>query len=450
MSKNAKQKANLQLAVINYHSAAIDVGSMMMMVSYTDKEGNQCLLEVDSFTESLYKLAQTLKDAGIKQVAMEATGVYWIALYELLEQEGLKVTLVNPSHFKNVDAQKTDVKDCQWLHQLHVHGLLRASHIAPEIYRELRSYLHERNTLQNKKSDTLNRIQRILTQMNIKVQHLISDIEGVSGMRLLRAIANGKSKPEELISLINVKMLKASEEELLKSLKGVYKEHFIIILGNLLKSYDFYKEQMRNYELLIEGLLKKMLPEDKNGNKPLIKAKTSHVRKNQYSFNLKLYLHHIAGIDLTKISGLDEITILEIISVVGLDLKKWPTSEHFTSWLNLSPRLKKTGGKIVGYSKRFTNNKATQAFRMSAQTMWQNKGALGQLYRRLAAQKGSKKAIKAVARKLAVIFYHMLKNQTEFDPNRFAIDEEKQKARKIARLQKEAAKFGLILQNEAA
>ena len=202
----------MQLAVINQHSAAIDAGSMMMMVSYIDQEGNQCLLEVDSFTESLHKLAKTLKNAVIKQVAMKATGVYWIALYELLEQEGLKVTLVNPNHFKNVDAQKTDVKDCQWLHQMHLHGLLRASHITPEICRELRSYLHERNTLQNKKSNTLNRIQRILTQMNIKVQHLISDIEGVSGMHLLRAIANGKSDPEELISLINVKMLKASKE----------------------------------------------------------------------------------------------------------------------------------------------------------------------------------------------------------------------------------------------
>ncbi len=434
------------MAVIHQNTAAIDVGSMMMMVSYSNKEGNQCLLEVDAFTENLHELAKTLQAEGIKKVAMEATGVYWMALYELLEQQGLEVTVVNPKHFKNVDAQKTDVKDCQWLHQLHAHGLLRASHIAPELYRELRSYLHERNVLQNQKSDTLNRIQKLLTQMNIKLQHLISDIEGVSGMCLLRSIAKGINDAEELLSLIDVNKLKASKEDLLKSLRGVYKEQYIFILGNSLKSYDFFKEQMKNYELLIESVLQKMLPKNEHGNKTEIKAKTTFVRKNQYSINLKQYLNHIVGIDLTKIDGLDEKSILEIISVTGLDMNKWPTSDHFASWLNLSPRPKITGGKVIGYTKRFTNNKATQALRMAAQTMWQNKGALGQLYRRLSAQKGSKKAIKAIARRLAVIFYNMIKNKTNFDSNRLNIDTEKQKARKLARLHKEAAKYGLILQ----
>lgn len=445
-----KVKSKLQLPVINHHTAAIDVGSMMMMVSYSDKDGNQCLLEVDAFTESLAELAETLKSENITQVAMEATGIYWMALYELLEQQGLKVIVVNPKHFKNVDAQKTDVKDCQWLQQLHAHGLLRASHIAPELYRELRSYLHERNVIQNQKSDTLNRIQKQLSQMNIKVQHLISDIEGVSGMLLLRSIAAGVSDPEKLLSLIDVTKLKAEKQDLLKSLKGVYKEQYLFILRNTLKSYDFFKEQMKSYELLIEGVLQKMLPTDEQGDKPSIKAKTSHVRKNQYGINIKQYLTHIVGNDLTKIDGLDEKNILEIISVTGLDMGKWVTSDHFTSWLNLSPRPKITGGKLIGYSKRFTNNKATQAFRMAAQTMWQNKGALGQLYRRLSAQKGSKKAIKAVARKLAVIFYNMVKNKTEFDPNRLKIDTEKQHARKVARLQKEAIKYGLVLQKVAA
>lgn len=450
MKKDAKQKTNLQLAVVHHHTAAIDVGSMMMMVSYSDKEGNQRLLEVDSFTENLHELSKTLQAEGIHEVAMEATGVYWMALYELLEQKGLKVTIVNPKHFKNVDAQKTDVKDCQWLHQLHAHGLLRASHIAPELYRELRSYLHERNILQNQKSDTLNRIQKILTQMNIKVQHLISDVEGVSGMCLLRGIANGINNAEELLSLIDVDKLKAGKEDLLKSLKGVYKQQYILILRNSLKAYDFFKKQMKNYELLIEEVLKKMLPEDIQGNKPSIKSKTTHVRKNQYSINLKQYLNHIIGVDLAKIDGLDEKSILEIISVTGLDMNKWPTAGHFTSWLNLSPRPKITGGKVIGYSKRFTNNKATQALRMAAQTMWQNKGALGQLYRRLSAQKGSKKAIKAIARKLAVIFYIMVKNKIEYDTSRLNIDTEKQQARKIARLHKEAAKCGFIMQKVAA
>jgi transposase len=449
MSKTTKTKNTLQLAVIHEHAAAVDVGSMLMTVAYTDKEGYQQLMETDGFTESLDYLVKTLKTAGVTHVAMEATGVYWMALYELMEIGGLKVTLVNPKHFKNVDAQKTDVKDSQWLHQLHAHGLLRASHIAPELYRELRSYVHERNVLQKQKGDTLNRIHKMLTKMNIKVQHLISDIEGVSGMKLLRGIAGGITDPEELLSNVNTRQLKATKEDLLKSLKGVYKNQYIVILKNYLEMLDFLKRQMENYELLIEKVLQKMLPTDKENKTPVVPRKTRHVRKNQYSINLREYLKNIIEVDLTRIDGLDEISVLEIISVTGIDMDKWRTAEHFASWLNLSPRPKITGGKIIGYSKRFTNNNATQALRMAAQTMWKNKGALGKLYRRLAAQKGSAKAIKAIARKIAVILYNMIKSKTEFDPSKIQMDSELEKKKRISRLEREAIRYGFILRKAA-
>ncbi len=450
MDKKTKSGQSLQLAVMNPSCAAIDVGSMMMMVSYSDEQGNQHLLEVDAYTESLEGLAITLKQSGVTRVAMEATGVYWVVVYEILEKHGFSVTLVNAKHFKNVDAQKTDVKDCQWLHQLHAHGLLRASHIPQEIYRELKSYLHERSVLQKQKSDTLNRIHKLLTQMNIKVQHLISDIEGVSAMKLLRGIASGISNPEELLSLMEVTKLKSSKEDLLKSLKGLYKKQYIMILQNSLEAYDFFKGKMKSYEILIENVLKALLPADGTGKKTIIERKKSYVRKNQYSINLKQYLNHIIGVDVTKIDGIDEISALEIISVTGLDMNKWPTAEHFASWLNVSPRPKMSGGKIIGHERRFTNNKATQAFRMAAQTMWQNKGSLGHLYRRLSAQKGAKKANKAIARKLAVIFYNMVKGKKEYDKNKLQINTERQKAKRIIFLQKEAIKYGYVLQNAVA
>jgi transposase len=450
MDKKTKSGQSLQLAVMNPSCAAIDVGSMMMMVSYSDVQGNQHLLEIDAYTESLEGLAITLKQSGVTRVAMEATGVYWVVVYEILEQHGFSVTLVNAKHFKNVDAQKTDVKDCQWLHQLQAHGLLRASHIPQEIYRELKSYLHERSVLQKQKSDTLNRIHKLLTQMNIKVQHLISDIEGVSAMKLLRGIASGISNPEELLSLMEVTKLKSSKEDLLKSLKGLYKKQYIMILQNSLEAYDFFKGKMKSYEILIENVLKALLPADGTGKKLIIERKKSYVRKNQYSINLKQYLNHIIGVDVTKIDGIDEISALEIISVTGLDMNKWPTAEHFASWLNVSPRPKMSGGKIIGHERRFTNNKATQAFRMAAQTMWQNKGSLGHLYRRLSAQKGAKKANKAIARKLAVIFYNMVKGKKEYDKNKLQINTERQKAKRIIFLQKEAIKYGYVLQNAVA
>jgi transposase len=449
MSKKAKTKNNLQLAIIHEHTAAVDVGSMLMTVAYTDNDGQQHLMETDGFTESLNDLVKTLKTAGVTHVAMEATGVYWMALYELIEEHGLKVTLVNPKHFKNVDAQKTDVKDSQWLQQLHAYGLLRASHIAPELYRELRSYVQERNVLQKQKSDTLNRIQKVLTKMNIKVQHIISDIEGVAGMGLLRGIVGGITNPEELLSTINIRQLKASKGDLLKSLEGAYKNQYTIVLKNFLKMLDFLKQQMKEYELLIQEVLQKMLPVEKGKRAPKIPPKTSHVRKNQYSINLKEYFRQIIGVDLTKIDGLCETSILEIISITGINMDKWKTAEHFASWLNLSPRPKITGGKVIGYSKRFTKNNATLALRLAAQSLWNHKGTLGKLYRRLSAQKGSAKAIKAIARKLAVILYHMIKNKMEFDPSKIQINADQERKKRICRLEKEAARYGFTLSKAA-
>ena len=458
MSKNSKKnkraaanqaaKKMERFALLNPKSAGIDIGSMLMVVSYTDREGMINLREFDSFTSSLYRLAELLQQEGVEKVVMEATGPYWESLYNILEKHGMEMFLVNPSHYRNVSAQKTDINDAQWLHQLLAHGLIRNSHIAPELYRELRQYLHERETYQNHKSDTLNRIQKILTLMNIKFQHLISDIEGVSGMKLLRAISSGISDPETLLARVDVQRLKASREDLLSSLNGDYKEYYINILSATLKSYDFFKQQMLTYETYIEQTLKELLV-CKPGQPAPIKKKTAFVRKNQYSFNLKAYLLGIFGVDLTEVEGLDEIGLLTILSVSGTNMKKWPTAEHFVSWLNLSPRPKISGGKIIGYEKRISNNPATQAFRLAAYCLWQSKGPMGQQYRRLASTKGSKKAIKAIARKLAVIFYNMVLKKQAYDATKIQPNAEQQTARKIARLQKEAAKLGLTIQKAA-
>lgn len=450
MAKSKKQNSeSLALPLVNPCCAAIDVGSMLMMVSYTGRDGKSHLFEVDAFTESLKMAVQILLDAGVVKVAMEATGVYWLVIYQLLEQAGMEVIVVNANHFKNVDAQKTDVKDSQWLHQLHAHGLLRGSHVAPEVFRELRSYLHERDILQKQKSDTLNRIQKTLTQMNVKVQHLVSDIEGVNAMKLLRGIASGISDPKKLLALMNTHQLKSSDEELLKSLNGIYKEQHVTILKNQLVAFDFYKQQMKVYESFMEEVLKKLVVPGPDGKPAAVKPKKGLVRKNQYSINLKAYLMEITGIDLTAIPGLEEKNLIDIISVTGLDMSKWPTAGHFTSYLGLSPDPKISGGKVIGHKRKFTNNKATQAFRKGAQTMAREKGHLGHLYRKLSATKSSAKANKAIARKLAVIFYTMMNNKVPFDKSKMAVNTEKLQAKKIERLKKEAAKLGLVL-NKAA
>ena len=265
-------------------------------------------------------------------------------------------------------------------------------------------------------------------------------------LQVIRRIADGITTIEDLLEGVKTERLKTSREELNKSLEGIFKPQYQTVLKNHLIAYDFYKKQMLVYEQLIEGVLQKMLPD----NAQDIKEKTTKARKNQYHFNLKEYLHQIVKVDLTEIDGLDEIAVLTIISVVGLNMNKWPTAEHFVSWLNLAARPRKSGGKLLGHQKRFTNNLATQAFRLAAQTMWQNKGPLGSLYRRLSHAKGTKTAIKAVARRLAVIFYNMVKRQTKYDPKIVILDEEKLRAKRIARLQKEAEKLGCRIERLAA
>ncbi len=451
MSNQGKQQSQpaFNFGILYPGAAGIDVGSMSMYVGYQNAQKEQTVKMFDAYTSDLQQLAKELQDAGVTHVAMEATSTYWMPLFEVLEKHGLNVTLINARHYKNVDGQKTDVKDCQWIQQLHAHGLLRASHIAGEEYRELRTYIHERNVLQQQKSDTLNRIHKVLTQMNIKWQHVISDIEGVEGMKVVRRLADGVTKTEDLLDGVKTVKLKASKEVLEKSLEGIFKPHYQAVLKNHLVAYDFFKQQMLVYEQLIEGILQKLLADKYNG--PVaVKEKTIKVRKNQYHFNLKTYLHQIAGVDLTEIDGLDEASVLTIIAVVGLNMHKWPTAEHFVSWLNLAARPKKSGGKVLGHQKRFTNNPATQAFRLAAQTMHRSKSSLGSLYRKLASRKSPAKAIKAVARRIAIILYNMIKKQTKYNPKVVVMDEEKARARKIARLQKEAEKLGCRLETVAA
>ncbi|MGH7238356.1 MAG: transposase, partial [Candidatus Saccharimonadales bacterium] len=267
----------------------------------------------------------------------------------------------------------------------------------------------------------------------------------VAGMKLVAAICDGITDPETLLEIIYSKRLKASPEELLSALRGDYQQQYINILSQTLKTYHFLVGQMGAYESYIEEILQKMLAY----NTAPIGKKEGLVRKNQYGVNLKSYLQALFGTDLTAIEGLDEINLLTILAVTGTNMNKWPTSGHFVSWLNLSPRPKISGGKIIGYERRVNNNPATQAFRLAANSLWQSKGPMGQQYRKLAATKGKAKAIKAVARKIAVIFYNLALSKEAYDPTRLQPDIEKQTARKIARLQKEAAKLGLTVRKAA-
>ena len=404
----------------------------------------------DSFTENLHQIADWLCAKGIESVAMESTGVYWVHLYNILEERGIEVLLVNARHLKNVPGRKTDVADCMWLQQLHSYGLLRGSFIPAKQLRELRSYVRQRDSLITRKGTQLNLIGKSLNLMNIKFGKVISDLEGVTGMQVIRAIAGGEKDPYALAALCSNKRLKATKREILLSLEGNYCKEHLFSLNLALNAYDFYRGQIEECELEIESVLQALTQEKGEDLCAEVQVKTRKARKNQYSFNVSEYLQGIFGVDLTRIPGLDEKSVLGIVSEVGTDLSKWKDHKHFTSWLGLAPYPKISGGKVLGHYRKKTNNRAGQMFRLCARTMHSNKGELGMFYRRLSHRKGKVMANKAVANKIARIFYNMVIRQEEYDPQRMVQQEAKRQARQLRKMQKMAEQMGLKLVKDSA
>jgi transposase len=445
------------LPAVNGHAAGIDVGSTEMWVTYTNLEGQTCQFMTGCCTDELSGLVEHLFNEGVTDVAMESTGIYGDNLRSMLEDRGIKTIIINPSLYRKPEV-KTDGKDSIWLHQHHSVDLFRPSHIAPDYWREVREYIQERELIVRQKGVVLVKIQRQLDLMNIKLSHFISDIEGVSAMRVLHAIASGVTEPEKLLSLMDTFRFKADRDTLLKSLKGNYRHGLVNVLREKLKEYDFYVSQIKQYDKYLAGSLEKikMLQAQqtaaesgegkKEGQEVESKKKRRESqkksRKNELTFNAASTLKEIAGIDLTQVEGLDVKTILTVLSVTGTDMSKWRNAEAFVSWLCLAPRPKISNSRLKGYDRRKTTNPATQALRLAARALHGSKGRLGQLYRRMHNRKGPKAAIKSVARHLGVLIYTLVRKQVEYDDSYYQKDIERQKERNEAKLHKLAKMYG--------
>lgn len=443
-SKTSKTKEK-NFHVVNPKAAGIDIGSMVHYVAVSRELDDNPIRHFSGFTSDLEALASWLVSLGITTVAMESTGNYWLSLYEILEANGIKVCLVNARHMKNVSGRKTDVSDCQWLQQLHTFGLLSASFIPEDLIRQLRCYVRQRNNIEIEKAKDLQHIQRSLTNMNVKLQHIISDIEGVAGMKIITDISRGITDCKELAKHRSSSM-KASLEEIEQSLKGNYTSEHLFTLKQAINTYHFHLSQMKECEIEIEKMLQLM-----STGKPVESAKfesrskSRKTRKNQYKFDLRTYLIEILGVDLTKVEGLDENTVLEVISETGTDLTKWRTHKHFTSWLKLCPNPAKSGGKILGNKGGRSSSRAAKAFRLAARCLHSSNHYLGALYRRISHRKGAPTAIKAVARKLAVIFYKMVIGKVDYIKTEIKDYQEKYKAKIIKNLRKKAEALGMEL-----
>jgi len=432
------------LEQINLNAAGIDIGAEEVYVAVPKGRDEESVRSFLTFTADLQQLADWLAFCGIETVAMESTGVYWIPLYEILESRGFEVYLVNARHIKNVSGRKSDVLDCQWIQQLHTYGLLQPSFRPPEQICALRSVVRHRDMLIKYRSAHIQHMQKALTVMNVRLTNVLSDITGVTGMKIIRSIVAGERNPEVLASYRDSRCAK-SETEIAKSLEGHYKREHLFSLKQALELYDFYDQQLRDCDEELEALYQEFDLPDEPGTLPPEPRKTKR-RKNQPHFDLAPSLYRMTGVDLTQVDGLDAMTVQDILSEIGTDMTSWPTVKHFASWLRLSPNNKVTGGKVKQRGTLPSQNRANTAFRMAAQSLARSDCALGAFYRRIRARHGGPKAVTATAHKLARIVYFMLKNRQPYRDPGADHYEEQYRIRVIRNLQRRASKLGMRLE----
>ena len=444
-SKRQKKAKDLDaLEQINLNAAGIDIGAEEVYVAVPKGRDDESVRSFPTFTADLHRLANWLAKCGIETIAMESTGVYWIPLFEILESRGFEVYLVNAHHIKNVSGRKSDVLDCQWIQQLHTYGLLQPSFRPPEQICAIRSLVRHRDMLIKYRSAHIQHMQKALTVMNLRLTNVLSDITGVTGMKIIRSIMAGERNPEVLASYRHSNCAK-SQEEIAKSLEGNYKREHLFALKQALELYDFYDRQLRDCDVELETLYQEFdLPDEPSTPPP--DARKRKRRKNQPHFDLAQSLYRMAGVDLTQVDGLEAMTVQDILSEIGTDMNPWPTVKHFASWLRLSPNNKVTGGKVKQRGTLPSQNRANTAFRMAAQSLARSDCALGSFYRRIRARHGGPKAVTATAHKLARIVYFMLKNRQPYHDPGADYYEEQYRIRAIRNLQRRASKLGMRLE----
>lgn len=436
----AARKKHEPLSIAHPNAAGIDIGSASHFVAVPPNRDDEPVREFRSFTGDLLKLADWLQTCGVDTVAMESTGVYWIPLYELLQNRGFIVHLVNARHVKNVSGRKSDVLDCQWLQQLMSYGLLRGAFRPDEAICALRSIMRTREMLLEYQADHIRHMQKALTQMNIQLHNVIADVAGVSGQAIIRAILKGERDPEALAALCD-RRIRASREEVAKSLHGNWREEHLFALQTAVNLFDTYHLQMQACDKKLEAMLAAM---QQTTDLPPGKKRPSTSR-NAPRFDVRTYLFQMLGVDLTAINGIDVNTALKVIAEIGPDLSRFKSAKHFASWLGLCPGTKISGGKILSGKTRRTNNRAAQALRIAAAALRNSKSALGAYHRKMLARMDNAKAVTATAHKLARIIFALLTKGQAFVDQGEAVYEERHRQRTLRNLANKAAALGFAL-----
>lgn len=434
------------LPLLHAHAAGLDIGSREIWACLPPgpTERVRCFA---TFTPDLQQLADWLQTAGVTTVAMESTGVYWIPIFELLEARGLEVKLVNAWHLKQVPGRKSDYLDCQWIQKLHSLGLLNGSFRPDAEIVALRTLLRHRAQLIEHRAALVLHIHKALQQMNVQLHHVISDVMGATGQRILRAIAAGERDALALARLRNP-ACKSSTETMAKALTGEWKAEHLFTLKQSLALYDAFTTQLTECDAEIERQYSALRPRwDAPPDLPALPAaKPDSHSKNGPAFNVRAQLHRLTGVDLVGIDGLSASLAQTILSETGTDMSKWADAKHFASWLGLAPPNDISGGKVLRSRTLPTKNRAGQAFRQAAASLARSHSALGAYYRRKKAHLGPLQAQVATAHKLARLFYHLLKHREAYQDIGAEAYERNQRDRELARLKQKAAKLGYALQ----
>ncbi len=396
-----------QLAQVHLNAAGVDVGSEFHFVAVPPDRDEQPVRKFAAFTADLAALADWLAACGVETVVMESTGVYWIPLFELLESRGFAVLLVDPRRLKSVPGRKTDVVDCQWLQQLHTFGLLSGAFRPVEEVVVLRAYLRQRAMLVQYAAQHVQHMQKALAQMNVKLDKVLSDVTGVTGMAILEAILDGQRDPVALAEFRDERC-KQSAQTIAKALEGHWREEHLFALRQAHALFRVYHEQIAQCDGRIEAHLATMT--DRSGGQPLAPQSRRRGRKrNEPRFDMRQGVHRATGVDLTRIDGIDGHTALKLLGEIGADVSAWKTVKHFTSWLGLCPGNKQSGGKRLSGRTKPCANRAAAALRLAACGLHRSQTALGAYLRRMKARLGAPKAITATAHKLARLIYFTLK-----------------------------------------
>jgi transposase len=436
--------------ILEGNAAGIDIGAREIFVAVPPDRDAHPVRVFSTFTEDLEKMAQWLVSCRITTVAMESTGVYWIPPYDVLERHGVKPCLVDARGMKNVPGRRTDWHECQWLQFLHSVGLLRAAFRPDGDVCAVRSLMRHRSGLVEMMSQHIQHMHKALTQMNLQIHHVISDITGSTGLAIVDAILNGQRDPAELAKLRD-SHIRASEETICKSLVGTWRLEHLFTLQQSRQMYQHYQEQIAACDAEIEKLAvafqprvdpaEKPLPPDRKKRRRRGRRKSTHPKTG---FDLRTESYKLFGVDLTQIPGLMAM-VLTLFSELGRDMSRWKTAGHFVSWLALCPDNDISGGRILWRGRRRVHNRAGDLFRMAAYSLHRDQSPLGDYLRRMKSKLGPAGATVATAHKIAIIFYTMVKQQVEYDETLWAQRDAEREKRFEAKLKRKAQQLGYKL-----